>query len=388
MATTLLPGASGAFETVMSQTNRTRLDRVQSYPAILSTLWNADTCPESELSLLAWALSVDIWDEAWSVSRKRRVVGESLAYHRAKTTPAGVRMALSYRDADLVSYNLPRHGLFVDRAVSRSDEQAWRARLPELRIHDGATFTLAGSVRRFVGRDCFVRGDARLARRAVMVRDGMETPLVIQPRDGFERITLPVARQAMTICGRGAMVRLAGPLTLPLDVLAVRPLTGSQTDVRSVVSRGDRQIVAHAARRQIDGATAIFKPVGRSGRQVVAPVTVANGYIAMRFSYSAGRTTAHKPLNIVGRSRLMRPAYTAAWTVDWSRPIAPSRFPTGRKVAGSSTAQAVRLMTAIQSAAALRDVNAIDFKATDRLTYADLHAIRPATRYGQRKRKS
>ena len=37
-------------------------------------LWSADTCPEAALPALAWALSVDEWDDAWPLPVRRAVV--------------------------------------------------------------------------------------------------------------------------------------------------------------------------------------------------------------------------------------------------------------------------------------------------------------------------
>lgn len=49
-------------------------------------LWNADKCPKDLLIYLAWALSVDLWDESWAEDVKRSVCRESLDIHRLKGT--------------------------------------------------------------------------------------------------------------------------------------------------------------------------------------------------------------------------------------------------------------------------------------------------------------
>lgn len=51
-----------------------------------SDLWNADKCPEALLPFLAWALSVDYWEERWSEAQKRMAIKAAFASHRQKGT--------------------------------------------------------------------------------------------------------------------------------------------------------------------------------------------------------------------------------------------------------------------------------------------------------------
>lgn len=70
------------------------LARVSDVPVAIRPLWNPATCPASLLPWLAWALSVDDWDPAWSDAVKRSVIAESLELHRRKGTPWAVERAL------------------------------------------------------------------------------------------------------------------------------------------------------------------------------------------------------------------------------------------------------------------------------------------------------
>jgi len=49
-------------------------------------LWNPKLCPEELLIYLAWALSVDEWNDSWPESVKRKVCENSLDIHRMKGT--------------------------------------------------------------------------------------------------------------------------------------------------------------------------------------------------------------------------------------------------------------------------------------------------------------
>ncbi|WP_189396563.1 phage tail protein I [Janthinobacterium lividum] len=60
-------------------------------PVPLRDLWNADRCPVTLLPFLAWACSVDRWDDAWPESIKRGTIKASYFIHKHKGTIAAVR---------------------------------------------------------------------------------------------------------------------------------------------------------------------------------------------------------------------------------------------------------------------------------------------------------
>ena len=57
----------------------------------LRDLWNPWKCPAKFLPYLAWAFSVDGWDESWSELEKRTVISESFRLHQRKGTIAAIR---------------------------------------------------------------------------------------------------------------------------------------------------------------------------------------------------------------------------------------------------------------------------------------------------------
>lgn len=60
-------------------------------PVPLRQLWNADLCPLPLLPYLAWAWSVDRWDESWPETTKRAVVKSSAYVHKRKGTIGALR---------------------------------------------------------------------------------------------------------------------------------------------------------------------------------------------------------------------------------------------------------------------------------------------------------
>ncbi len=57
----------------------------------LRTLYNPDTCPAHLLYQLAWAWSVDRWDDTWSEAVKRSVIRSAFFVHAHKGTIGALR---------------------------------------------------------------------------------------------------------------------------------------------------------------------------------------------------------------------------------------------------------------------------------------------------------
>ncbi|MBH9537901.1 phage tail protein I [Novosphingopyxis sp. YJ-S2-01] len=94
----LLPPSSTPLERAIEAALTRRMDAVE---VPIRDLWKPDTCPAHLLPWLAWALSVDLWDDGWSEARKRRVVADAFFVHRHKGTIGAVRTALKALDIGL-----------------------------------------------------------------------------------------------------------------------------------------------------------------------------------------------------------------------------------------------------------------------------------------------
>lgn len=60
-------------------------------PVRIRELWNPDTCPANLLPWLAWAFSVDRWDEKWPEATKRAVIRDAYFIHCHKGTIGAIR---------------------------------------------------------------------------------------------------------------------------------------------------------------------------------------------------------------------------------------------------------------------------------------------------------
>ncbi len=83
----LLPPGSSPLERRLAQT----CSGISDLQVPLRDLWNPATCPVAFLPYLAWAFSVDRWDESWTESVKRRVVQDAFYIHQHKGTTSAVR---------------------------------------------------------------------------------------------------------------------------------------------------------------------------------------------------------------------------------------------------------------------------------------------------------
>lgn len=87
----LLPPNSTALERALAAVGASATDLAVP----IRELWDPNTCPLELLPWLAWAWSVDEWDDAWSEQQKRETVRQALPVQRIKGTLGAVRKAVA-----------------------------------------------------------------------------------------------------------------------------------------------------------------------------------------------------------------------------------------------------------------------------------------------------
>lgn len=87
MTDRLLPVGSSQLEIAAALASA----QIESIPVPLRKLWNTQECPINLIPYLAWAWSVDHWDENWPADIKRSVVAASIFIHRHKGTIGALR---------------------------------------------------------------------------------------------------------------------------------------------------------------------------------------------------------------------------------------------------------------------------------------------------------
>lgn len=92
MSRDLLPDSATHFERELAGLSAS-LEAID--PTVIETIWDAWRCPSKLLPWLAWALSVDVWDDGWAETVKRQAIADSPDYHRIKGTVQAVLSALA-----------------------------------------------------------------------------------------------------------------------------------------------------------------------------------------------------------------------------------------------------------------------------------------------------
>ncbi|HEE9760583.1 TPA: phage tail protein I [Pseudomonas putida] len=87
MSKSLLPTGSTPLERAATEA----MAEAMALRVPLRDLWSPDRCPLPLLPYLAWALSVDRWDQAWTEKTKRSVIKASFFVHKRKGTINAVR---------------------------------------------------------------------------------------------------------------------------------------------------------------------------------------------------------------------------------------------------------------------------------------------------------
>lgn len=86
----LLPPGSSALERRLAKA----CSGISDLNVPLRDLWNPWKCPVKFLPYLAWAFSVDRWEETWTETAKRQAVSDAFWIHQRKGTVAAVKRVI------------------------------------------------------------------------------------------------------------------------------------------------------------------------------------------------------------------------------------------------------------------------------------------------------
>lgn len=171
MSAALLPPSSTPLERALCDATA----RLSDVPLPIRDLWNPATCPAALLPFLAWGVSIDFWDSAWTEAEKRAAIAGAIELQRRKGTPASLRAVLDrfdplielvewFEDRDTLAVHTFRLELpLLSDSATRFDEVLVEALLRDiaatkpLRSHMLAVHKLAGQA------DAFLAGAAQLA---------------------------------------------------------------------------------------------------------------------------------------------------------------------------------------------------------------------------------
>lgn len=128
----LLPSSSGIFEKAIETVYGTALDQLE--PEVIKTFWDPDLCPDEYLSILAHALSVDLWDDDWDVLKKRSIIKRWVQLEWSKGTYAGYRDFIEIAGGRLVEDLAAPQGFYLAEDLTQAQWQAWIDQMPRVRV--------------------------------------------------------------------------------------------------------------------------------------------------------------------------------------------------------------------------------------------------------------
>lgn len=181
----ILPSTTHEIEREMDDI----ISSIIQFETPLADLWDADKCPEPLLIYLAWALSVDVWNDDWSEQVKRDVCRKSLDVHRLKGTAKSMQEAvdaLGYHAILSFSKDDPeiKRGTFKVKLRSDSEPITSRVYMEIKRVLDDVKrgtlhlegFSISTGVKGRLGVDTFMKVGTKIKimfeRSAPIKQDG------------------------------------------------------------------------------------------------------------------------------------------------------------------------------------------------------------------------
>ena len=130
-AALLFRGASG-FEKALADTDAERLIAIEAEKIIES--WDPDKIDYQLLPYLAWAFSVNLWEDDWTEETKRWWVDVQWLFKSLRGTYAGIDMALTVNDAHLLRALTPPATFYPGHSTTPEEQQAFLDIFPQLRV--------------------------------------------------------------------------------------------------------------------------------------------------------------------------------------------------------------------------------------------------------------
>lgn len=209
---------------------------VLAVPVPLDTLWNPWLCPPSHLPYLAWALSVDVWEDGWSLPKKRAVIADSFRLHSIKGTLEAIKRLVSLAGAEVVGVERPPMRIVSGPSMTREQREAWLSGLPQLRVWRVYEAGELGRRKAYYGgrghkhfaeRYFPVASTAlyRLRRRARWVVDGVETDTRVSEFGSYYRLHIRCALPSSVVSGLPIHRRFFIPSTAGERLVTIQPST-------------------------------------------------------------------------------------------------------------------------------------------------------------------
>jgi phage tail P2-like protein len=230
----LSPNATSYERTLADQVNQ-----ILNLDVPIRELWDPWKCPERLLPYLAWALSIDIWDSSWPLTKRRSVVANAIKHHQIKGTLKAIETYVDLVGGKIIKATTPPAKVFSGASLSKDQREAWLAKLPQVRIYQ--RYLLGAAKRRifsggsryssFIEKKFPTPNEAvdRLSKRAVWVVDGVETDTKIDNQGNFFRVFIKAVLPHSTFCNTPLNMKkkFLVPSTASSRIVTIAPIMQS-----------------------------------------------------------------------------------------------------------------------------------------------------------------
>lgn len=392
--------------------------RASDIDILIGWIDDPERAPEAFIPFLAWGVSTDLWDREWPIEKKRAVAKAWYRLHSKKGTLTGIKEAVRFFGAEVVSVRRPPDGTYPDPSLTRQEREAYLARFPQIRFFTTRSASQAGYgaylvsgyrlSRLFIGDRAFpFISDAilRSGRRAFVYDPltGVETPVRRVDRETildnqealeFEEVDLPGRSLFGAFAGRKPMARSFtvdgnasgrrfsvavqtsyNDRTTRLHFSAVEP-SGLPVSVNPRLQKqpGSRVLGQLFPSLGGVGTEYVNKPTDGLARAFLPPSTSKLRIFEQIFVYDETRQADRRgSRTFIGNTRLGMPAYNASMKLETRARI--SRFATQQFVHGflvkTSKARLTKTIEAIRLSKSLRDNITVTAKTMRPVTVAD-----------------
>jgi phage tail P2-like protein len=334
----LHPAATG-LEKAMADTDAVRL--IAIYAEAIIDVWDPYKIRLANLPYLAWAMGVNLWDDAWRETTKRTWVARQWEFKSLRGTANGMRMAIDYVGRDVspdgyqvLGFTTPPQQVFSGPSLTREEREAWLASLPQIRIwriYERGTASFGKAFYGGVGigrlhnhRFCLGAARAkasvaipstaieRLKRRARYIVRGRETDVTVSEFGSYWRVHLRSQEDSKVFCDRSVSRRFYIPSDAAKRLITVMPR--ERLAWRSPVWASLEPITAEPERIVINGRRGyrVFCDGPMRRRAFYIP-SDAWSRIYSRFAINDGSSEVQRrrPVQFMGVGRYGFPKYTA-----------------------------------------------------------------------------
>jgi phage tail P2-like protein len=347
----LYPAATG-LEKAMADTDAERIIRIPDW--IITDQWDPYLISFQNLPFLAWAMSVNMWQDEWKEGTKRSWVARAWEFKSLRGTRRGMEMAVDYIGRDVspwgyqcTKFTVPPQRVYSGPTMTKEEREAWLELMPQVRLWRVYERGIAGFAKSFYGgrgtgrmhnhRFC-LSGEVmeprlraitpstaieRTKHRARWIVRGVETDVTVTDFGFYHRVHLRGIENGSVFCNRPVRSvhpkRYYIPTTASSRLITIMPKerlswrTPLWASREPLTAEGERIVIGSTRRRSVFSGWVSTGPRVASQDSWYYVPSDAWSRIYRRYAINDGSTelNSRRPVQFMGTGRYGFPKYTA-----------------------------------------------------------------------------